>query len=199
MGDVHDPDQALQLLLGGNQRWASGQAVHPNQSRDRRVEVAGGQHPIAVIFSCVDSRVPPELVFDQGLGDLLVIRTAAHVLDNAALGSIEFGVEELHIPLIMVLGHERCGAVTASVDAVTQNAHAPGQIEAVVEGIRPAVVQTSAQAGDRVDNTVRAHVALTVERLRQTGPILTEVQEHGALKVVGGRYDLDTGLVELLA
>ena len=198
-GPITSPDVALQLLIEGNQRWAAGQATYPNQSVARRAEMAGGQNPFAIVFSCVDSRVPPELVFDRGLGDLLVIRTAAHVIDNAALGSIEFGAEELHIPLIVVLGHEKCGAVTATIEAVDHHADAPGQIAALVNGIRPAVETTAAQAGDRLDNAVRANTVNTVSALRSSAPILTDLLSQGKVRIVGARYGLATGLVEFIA
>ena len=158
--------------------------------------MAQGQKPFAIVFGCVDSRVPPELVFDRGLGDVFVIRTAGQVLDDAGLGSIEFGVEELGIPLVMVLGHEKCGAVAATIEAVEHNAEAPGHIGALVEGIRPAVEQVKGQPGDLLDNAVRANVELTVRQLK-TSPILAEALETGHIKIVGARYDLDTGVVEV--
>jgi carbonic anhydrase len=171
----------------------------PNQSEQRRTAVADGQQPFAVVFSCIDSRVPPELVFDRGLGDMFVVRTAGHVLDSAALGSIEYGVEELHVPLILVLGHERCGAVVASMEAVAHEAQAPGQIGAVVDRIRPAIEQTHGWPGDDIDNVVRMHTELTVAALHASEPILAPAVAAGSLKIVGARYDLDTGVVELLA
>jgi len=198
-GSMPTPDEALRMLVEGNQRWVVGTPAHPDQSVDRRAQLTSGQQPFAVVFSCVDSRVPPELVFDQGLGNVFVIRTAAHVIDNAALGSIEYGVEELHIPLIVVMGHQRCGAVVASVEAVEQNAHAPGQIDALVNGIRPAVEEAHHMEGDVVDNAVRAHTAMTVAALKASHPILAEHVEHGDLKIVGARYDLGTGMVDIIA
>src|SRR5450432_2801977 len=117
---------ALELLQAGNHRFQEGKVIWPNQTRARRIAVARKQNPFAIVFSCVDSRVPPELVFDRGLGDIFTIRTAAHVIDQAALGSLEFGVAELHIPLLMVLGHERCGAVTATITAVDTHKDPPG-------------------------------------------------------------------------
>jgi carbonic anhydrase len=191
------PDEALHELLEGNRRYVEGRTTHPNQDSSRRAEVAAGQHPFALIFSCVDSRVPPEIVFDRGLGDLFVIRTAAHIVDGAALGSIEYGVEELHIPLVVVMGHERCGAVVASIEAVDAGARAPGDIATLVEGIRPSVEAARALPGDRTDNTVRANVQHTVQRL-DASPILHEAWVAGHLKIVGARYDLDSGVVEVM-
>ena len=198
-GAMLSPDEALERLMEGNQRWVMGAPVHPDQSVDRRALLASGQQPFAVVFSCVDSRVPPELVFDQGLGNVFVIRTAAHVIDNAALGSIEYGVEEFHIPLIVVMGHQSCGAVVATVEVVEQNGQAPGQIDALVRGIRPAVEEAHHMDGDVVDNAVRANTAMTVAALKASQPILAEHVAHGDLKIVGARYDLDTGIVDIIA
>lgn len=190
-------DQALQQLLAGNQRYVNMALTHPHVSAARRAEVAGGQRPFAIIFSCVDSRVPPELVFDQGLGDLFVVRTAGHVLDDAAFGSIEFGVAELGIQLLVVLGHEKCGAIAATVDAVEKNATAPGHIAALVTGLTPAVTQAKGMAGDLVHNAVCANVTGTIHTL-QASPILRAAREQGKLTIVGACYDLTTGRVQQL-
>lgn len=190
--------QALQLLKDGNARYAASKLARPNQSADRRASLAAGQKPFAIVFSCVDSRVPPELAFDRGLGDLFVIRTAGHVIDNAALGSIQFGVEELHIPLILVMGHEKCGAISASIETVEKNAHAPDAVDSLVQAIKPAIEKTKNLAGDKLDNTVKTHTALTVEALK-ANKLLAEEVKAGKLQIVGARYDLDTGVVELLA
>ena len=194
---VADADEALQRLLDGNQRYTANKSTDLNESKSRRVELAKGQNPFATIFSCVDSRVPPELVFDRGLGDLFVIRTAGHVIDKAVLGSLEFGVAELKIPLLLVLGHEKCGAVKATVEAVENNATAEAEINWLVDSIRPAVEQAKAQPGDLLDNSVKANVSLTVEQLKESS-ILSEAVEKGELKIVGARYDLDTGVVEVI-
>ncbi len=195
--DVTNPEAALERLLAGNERFAAGMAQDPNQSIVRRTLVAGGQRPFATIFSCVDSRVPPELVFDRGLGDLFVIRTAGHVIDNAVLGSLEFGVAELGIPLLMVLGHEKCGAVNATIEAIEQQMPAPAQIGTLVEAITPAVEAAHGQSGDLLDNAIRANTRLVVEQLVNT-PILSAAVANGQLLIVGGRYDLDTGKVEMV-
>jgi carbonic anhydrase len=195
---VANADEALQRLLEGNQRYTANKSVDLNESQSRRAELAKGQNPFATIFSCVDSRVPPELIFDRGLGDLFVIRTAGQVIDNAVLGSLEFGVAELKIPLLMVLGHEKCGAVKATVEAVEHNATAEAEINWLVDGIRPAVEVAKTQSGDLLDNAVKANVSLTVERLNGSS-ILSEAIENGELKIVGARYDLDTGVVEVIA
>jgi carbonic anhydrase len=206
------PAEALQRLIDGNKRFASGQPLRPNQSEARRLEVAQGQLPFATIVSCVDSRVPPELVFDQGLGDLFVLRVAGNVINDEILGSIEFGIEEYQVPLVVVLGHERCGAVVATVDAVKANAKAPGHIGSLVEGIRPAAI-TAQQAEanrqllgptfstpvDQVDIAVRVNAVNSANQVRNSEPIIHEEVLHGNVAVYAMRYDLETGMVELLA
>jgi carbonic anhydrase len=194
---LSDPEAALQQLLAGNQRYCNAQYLHPHLNVARRQELAGGQKPFALVFSCVDSRVPPELVFDQGLGDLFVIRTAGHVLDRAAFGSIEFGVAELGIKLLVVLGHEKCGAIAATITALSRHEAAPSHIGALVEGITPAVEQARAQAGDLLHNSVAMQVAMTIRQLG-TSPILRAALEQNSIKIVGARYHLDTGAVEIL-
>jgi carbonic anhydrase len=191
-------DEALARLLDGNRRFVAGQPLHPNQSPERRSMLAAGQQPFAFVLGCYDSRVSHELVFDQGLGDLFSSRTAGNLLDDAIVGGIEFGVEEFHVPLVLILGHQRCGAVAATVDAVTAGTTAPGLIGQVVAAIRPAVAVAQAQPGDLVDNAVRAHVQLGVARL-QTSPVLAEAIEQGKLTVAGGYYSLDTGTVDIIA
>jgi carbonic anhydrase len=191
-------EDALARLLDGNRRFAAGLAQHPNQSLDQRTAVAAGQQPFAFVLGCFDSRVSHELVFDQGLGDLFSSRTAGNLLDDAILGGIEFGVEEFHLPLVLILGHQRCGAVSATVDALSAGTGAPGMIGRVVEAIRPAVELAQAQPGDAVDNAVRAQVQLGIARL-QTSPVIVDAIEHRNLKVVGGYYSLDTGTVAIIA
>jgi carbonic anhydrase len=191
---VTTPDQALQRLLEGNQRYVAAKPTYPNLTVDRRTQLAQGQHPFSIVFSCVDSRVPPELLFDRGLGDLFVIRTAGHVLDDAVLGSIEYGVAELGIPLILVLGHEKCGAVKATLEAVEHHTTAPDRIQTLVRAITPAIEQSKDQPGDALDNAVLTNTALTVDRLKAT-PLLAEALGKGGLKIIGGRYDLDSGTV----
>jgi carbonic anhydrase len=165
-------DQSLQRLMEGNKRFMTTNPLYPNLTSERRAEVAKGQNPFAIIFGCVDSRVPPELVFDQGLGDLFVIRTAGQALDDAVLGSIQFGVEELNIPLVMVLGHGKCGAVAATIQVVEKNAVAHGQINTLVEIIKPAVETAMGKQGDLLENSVRANIQLTVDKLK-TSPFLS--------------------------
>ena len=187
-------EQALQNLRDGNKRYVAGVPLHPHQSAQRRAEIAKSQHPFAMILSCTDSRVPPEVLFDQGLGDLFVVRTAGNIVDDVVLGSLGYGAEHLGVSLIVVLGHERCGAV----DAAVQGGEAAGHIGKLIECIRPAVERSKARAGDPVHNAVRANVELVVSQLSTSDPVLSEMVQHGKLLVVAARYDLDTGAVEIL-
>lgn len=191
------PDAARRRLLAGNARYRQLKATHPHQSGARRRELASRQSPFATIFGCVDSRVPPEVVFDQGLGDLFVIRTAGEVIDDAVLGSIEFGIEELAIPLIVVLGHERCGAVGAAIHALESNTRAPAHIDYLVRRLRPAVERTKGRPGNHLDNAVRENARLVAATLRKSS-IIAHAIEQGKAKVVAARYDLDSGRVGLL-
>lgn len=188
------PDDALNQLLAGNRRFVQHQPTYPHQSQQRLQDVAQAQHPFAVILSCADSRVPAEIIFDQGIGDLFDIRIAGNIVTPEALGSIEYAVALLNTPLLMVLGHERCGAVTAAVS----NKPLPGEISSFVNAILPAVERVKGQAGDMVNNAVDANVRYQIERLQQSS-LLTERMQAGALKVVGGRYDLDSGAVTIVA
>ena len=190
-------DGALRLLSEGNRRWAAGAASHPHTSVARRVETAQDQSPFAVVLSCIDSRVSPELIFDCGIGDVFVVRTAAQTLDAIPLGSIRFGPTVLGTPLVFVLGHQRCGAVTAAVDALQRSEAAPGAVQSVVEALRPAYDAARQQPGDLVDNVVRSHTRLTVESL-VADPVLHELIQHKKLLVVGGYYSLESGEVHLI-
>ena len=188
------PDEALQALLSGNRRYVDGTLASRHGVTRRRAELATGQKPFAVIVCCSDSRVGPEVVFDQGLGDIFVIRTAGEVVDEIGLASIEYAVEHLGTTLVVVLGHERCGAVTAAL----AGGEAPGHIGALVKAIRPAVEESKGEPGDALDNAVRAQVRGVVRQLRGSTPILSELVHEGKVEIVGARYDLDTGLVEVV-
>jgi carbonic anhydrase len=192
------PAEALALLMDGNRRFVEGRPLYPNQSIDRREQVARGQRPFAVILGCVDSRVPPETVFDQGLGDLLVARTAGAIVSPEVIGSIEFGVATFDSPLVLVLGHTRCGAVVAAVDAVQSGSIPPGQIGSVVDAITPAVEEAKTQPGDLVANAVQATVLLSVSQLLAAEPIIAERIARGTVQVVGAEYDLASGEVRML-
>jgi carbonic anhydrase len=188
------PDEALQKLIEGNQRFVRHQLQHPDQTEARVHEVAQAQHPFATVLSCADSRVPAEIVFDQGIGDIFDVRIAGNIVTPESIGSLEYAVALLGTPVLMVLGHERCGAVTAAV----QNEPLPGKIGTFVEAIRPAVERVKQQPGDAVDNAVTANVQYQIELLQQSS-LITERSKSGQLKIVGGRYDLDTGTVQLIA
>jgi carbonic anhydrase len=187
--------KALAALLAGNARFRAGHPRYPHRSPARRRKLAAGQHPTAAFFGCIDSRVPDETVLDQGLGDLLTIRTAGHTLDTAALGSLEFGVHQLKIPLIMVLGHESCGAVAAAIGALEHGAAAPSAIADLVEIIRPAVEATRGISDrvSRLDAAVRRHTRQTVADLLERSRLLAAAVGAGQVGVVAARYSLKTG------
>ncbi|MFE5483862.1 carbonic anhydrase [Streptomyces sp. NPDC056527] len=180
--------KALAELRAGNARFAALRQIHPHEDAARRAAVAVSQHPFALVLGCVDSRVPPELVFDQGLGDLLAIRSAGQALDEAVLGSIQFGVEELDVPLVVVLGHERCGAATAAVEYVRTGKPVQGHLARIVEELAPAARAARDLPGDWVENTVRANV----DRIRRR---LARDEAFHKARIVGARFDLDTGKV----
>ena len=191
---VASADQALARLMEGNKRYVRHKEQHPDESMARRKELETGQHPFAVILGCADSRVPPELLFDQGLGDLFVIRVAGNLVDDDVLGSIEYAVEHLDTKLIMVLGHEKCGAVSAAVEG----GDVPGHLKALVEAIQPSVDATRNDPGDRVHNCVIANARRVAGQIRASEPVLKEAVDKGGLKVVAADYALDSGKVNLL-
>ncbi len=190
------PDQALTLLEQGNKEFLSGERRNEFTSAQRRLDLANGQAPFAAYVTCSDSRVPPELLFGRGLGELFIIRNAGNTVDTVALGSIEYAVGVLGVPLVVVMGHESCGAVKAALDVVNKNATFPGSIGRMVEPIIPAVLSSRGQEGDELDNAVRANVKRVVNQLRnQTDPLMQKPLAEGRLKIVGARYDLNTGEV----
>ena len=192
------PDDALALLKEGNRQFVAGEAVRPHRvGAERRAALAREQRPFCVLVGCSDSRVSPELLFGRGLGDLFIVRNAGNVVDLAAMGSIEYGVAVLGAPLVVVLGHERCGAVQAALDVVDHDTDYPGSIGQMIEPILPAVLRARREGeGDVLDRAVRHNVSRIVERLRTTEQMLQEPQRQGRLKIVGARYDLDDGVVE---
>ena len=187
-------DAALAELKAGNEHHAAKRYEHPHETADRQQELASGQHPDASVLACADSRVPPEIVFDQGLGDLFVIRVAGNVAGDDELASLEYAAEHLNVPLIVVLGHQKCGGVTAAV----QGGEAPGHLPALMKLLQPAVEKTKGTPGDPVANAVRANVQMVVEQLRASKPLLGQLAAAGKMKVVGGVYSLDTGRVDWL-
>lgn len=190
------PDAALKRLMDGNQRFADAKRQNPNQTIERLVEVAKGQAPFAAILSCADSRVPSEIIFDQGLGDLFVVRVAGNVATPEEIGSLEFGNLILGAKALMVIGHKSCGAVIAAM----KGGEVPGKIGSVLEQIQPAAENFKGQQDDQeaVRKATEANVLFQVERLK-TSPVLTELIQSNQLKIVGAYYDLDTGKVTLLS
>lgn len=185
-------DAIIQELLQGNERYVAETPILNHQTAERRAEVAKGQHPPAIVLACADSRVAPEVIFNQGLGDLFVVRVAGNLVNAEILGSIEYAAEHLGSTVVVVLGHERCGAVAATV----KGGHAPGHIHALVEAIAPSVVKRGTEA-ERVEATSKANVLRQVKAIVKSKPILATMVKEGKLKVVGARYDLDDGKVTL--
>ncbi|HAX79757.1 MAG TPA: carbonic anhydrase [Cyanobacteria bacterium UBA11372] len=183
-----DPDTALKRLLDGNKRFVEDKRQNL-QAKLRLQETAAAQFPFASILGCADSRFPAEIVLDQGLGDLFVVRVAGNIASQTAIGSLEFSTAVLGTQLILVIGHERCGAIAAAVEGNPL----PGRIGGVVEEIKPAVRRVRNKPGDAVDNAVIANVQYQVERLKEASTILSGLLQQGKLKIVGGRYDLDSG------
>jgi len=191
-------DQGLQMLMDGNKRYVAGRLTSLGNLPQDRAKVVNSQSPFAVVVCCSDSRVPPEIVFDQTLGQLFVIRTAGQVLDEAARASIMYGVDALKAPLLLVMGHTSCGAVEAALAALTGGA-IPGYAFRFAEGIGPAVASVLNQPGDKLDNAVRANIRMGVEQLKSAQPVLAPAVSSGQLKVAGGYYDLATGQVSIIA
>jgi carbonic anhydrase len=189
-----DADGARHLLLDGYTRFVTGHAVHFHQSQEWRLEVATTPRPIAVILGCADARVPPEVIFDQGFGDLFVVRVAGAVVTDAVLASIELAVREMGVPLVVVLGHTRCRAIQASVDILSGRAKVVGHEGSLVEELRPAL--TGMPDGEAAARVV---VRLAVERLRTAAPILPAMIASGSVEIAGWLYDVDAGIVEMLA
>ncbi len=194
---ISSPEVAQQLLIDGNQRFTSGKPLSKDFSSTRRSELMkNGQHPFAVIVSCSDSRVPPELLFDQALGDLFVVRVAGNVVTPVEMGSIEYAVEHLKVPLVVVLGHEECGAVTTAV----QGGEAHGSIAAIIEKIKPAVNEaraTKATGKDLIEKSADLNIKNALIDIAQS-PIIKEGVAMKQVRVIGAKYDLDEGVLKLM-
>ena len=195
------PDQALARLKAGNADMLAGRRGAPQESAARRIEIAKKQSPFAVLVGCSDSRVPPELLFGSSLGELFIVRNAGNTVDTVAIGSVEYGILVLGAPLIVVLGHERCGAVDAALSVVEKNTMYPGSIGQMIEPIIPAALRAKAlrpalAGDDLLDAAVRENVRRTVMRLRTSEPSLIEPLKKGLIRIVGARYDLDNGKVD---
>lgn len=191
---VVSAEKALEELRKGNTNHVKGHYKHEHMNHNRLMEVAKGQKPHAIILSCADSRVPPEVVFDKGLGDLFVIRVAGNIAESAELASIEYAAEHLNVPLVVVMGHKRCGAIQAAAGTGDPGGH----ITDLVKQIQPSVNRARGMAGDLVDNAVHTNIEDVVKNLRRSQPILNQMVESGQLRIVGAYYDLDTGKVDWL-
>ncbi|WP_445168315.1 carbonic anhydrase [Mycolicibacterium sp. Dal123E01] len=191
------PVTAWKALKEGNERFVAGQPQHPSQSIEDRARLASGQTPTAVIFGCGDSRVAAELIFDQGLGDMFVVRTAGHVIDSAVLGSIEYAVGVLNVPLIAVLGHDSCGAVKATLSALDEGAVPGGYIRDIVERVMPSILLGRRDGLTRVDEFEARHVIETGSQLLARSVLIAERVAAGTLAIVGLTYHLADGRVVL--
>lgn len=189
---ITSPQDALAELVAGNKRFVSGRPEHGHQV-SAAAAASGGQQPHAVVVGCIDSRVPLEAIFDQTFGSICVVRSGGHVVDRAVLGSVGFAVAKLGVPLIMVLGHKRCGALQATVESLRAKDRPPGDIGYLVDELTPAVMAVGLDHPDVAERAMRAHVGRTVRRMREI-----DVVAGGGADVVGAVYDLDTGWVDLL-
>lgn len=187
-------DAVIADLKAGNARYVSKHYLRPHQTAERQHELTTGQSPEAAILTCADSRVPPEILFDQGLGDLFDVRVAGNVAGDTEIASLEYAAEHVHCPVIVVMGHQKCGAVSAALEG----GNAPGHLPSLINAIKPAVDASKGLPGDRVENTVRINVENVVKQLSTSKPILSEAVTAGHLKIVGAVYSLDTGKVDWL-
>ena len=191
------PDAALDRLMKGNHRYVEGTMRRHDFSTERKA-LAGGQNPFASILSCADSRIGPEYAFDTGRGDIFVCRVAGNFANPDTIASLEYSVTVLSSPLILVLGHQACGAVDSTIKQVKNGASFPGHIPSLTEALTPAVQAAENQSGDLLTNAIKQNVVLTVQKLQTAEPILSEAVNQKKLKIVGGVYDLKTGKVELV-
>ncbi|MGV9664060.1 carbonic anhydrase [Nocardia niigatensis] len=192
-----NPISAWKSLREGNERFMRGTQVHPSQGAGHRAELVGGQHPTAILFGCGDSRVAAEIIFDQGLGDMFVVRTAGHVIDSSVLGSIEYGVQVLNVPLIVVLGHDSCGAVKATLDALDGGAVPGGFIRSLVERVTPSILLGRREGLSTVDELEARHVAETARVLMERSQIISNAVEAGRCAIAGVTYQLEDGRAHL--
>ncbi|PJF23344.1 MAG: hypothetical protein CUN56_01380 [Phototrophicales bacterium] len=187
--------KALKQLIEGNRRFAAMKQKHPHQTHAHRQELVEGQHPFAAILSCSDSRVPSEIVFDQGLGDLFIVRTAGHTIDDLVIASLEYAVFVLKVSLIMVVGHEQCGAVTA----VLTGQELPGHLPALAHHLNPALESIDTQADHAIETAIKINSCYTARTLINHSEVLRQATEADQLRIVPAYYDLKTGVIELLA
>ncbi|MFD7590179.1 carbonic anhydrase [Kitasatospora sp. NPDC059811] len=196
---ISGPDQAMRVLMEGNARFVAGSPEHPNQDAGRRAALAPAQRPFAVLFGCSDSRLAAEIIFDRGLGDLFVVRTAGHVTGAEALGSIEYGVSVLECPLVVVLGHDSCGAVGAAMEALDRGRLPGGFVRDVVERVTPSVVSARAAGIEDPDGIVDEHIRQTVDLLLERSQLLAAKVAEGSAAVVGLSYRLRDGQARTVA
>lgn len=195
--DISDAGLALAELKQGNLRFVEARMMHPDQNEATRLSVAKSQAPFAIVLSCSDSRLPPEVIFDQGLGDLFVVRVAGNVVDPAGMGSIEYAVGHLGTPLIVVLGHQNCGAVSATLESLQTNHPPHGDVAALVSAITPAVAVAETKPGDDLlTKTIKANAEQSRDQILQSHE-LKPALDAGKLKVITGYYSLDDGTVAL--
>ena len=193
------PPQAWQMLVEGNERFVTGNVAHPNQNAARRSSLTESQHPVAAIFGCSDSRLAAEIIFDVGLGDVFVVRTAGQVIDDAVLGSLEFSVSSLHVPLIVVLGHDSCGAVSAALESSQTGDMPAGYVRDLVERILPSVLGAQREGARSVNETVVEHVKQTTDRMIDQSRVLHDAVAEGRTAVVGVTYRLAEGRADLVS
>ncbi|MHC5742841.1 MAG: carbonic anhydrase [Nostoc sp.] len=201
VADIHpvnpnsiSPNEAIRRLLDGNQRFINQKRQYPDQSLEHLRLVAKAQYPFAAILGCADSRVPAEIVFDQGIGDLFVVRVAGNVVSDTVIGSLEYSTAVLGSQLIIVLGHRRCGAVAEAI----KNEPLPGRIGLIIEGIKPSVERVRFRTGDNMQDAVIANIQYQTEKLQESSTILAKLLGEGKLKIVGACYDIDTGKVNII-
>ncbi|MBV6821596.1 carbonic anhydrase [Pseudomonas sp. PD9R] len=196
--NVISPDEALKRLVDGNERYVSGNSK-THDFKDEREALVSGQNPFVAVLSCSDSRIAPEYAFDTARGDLFAIRVAGNFVTEEGLASIEYGVAVLGAPLILVLGHESCGAIEAGIKAVKDHTVFPGHIPKLTDALKSSIETVIKQPGDLVENATVQNVKNSVDKLKKATPLLTDALGKGTLKIVGGIYRLGTGKVELIA
>lgn len=195
--NVISPDASLKRLMQGNERYVEG-VTRRHDFRHEREALAGGQNPFAAILSCADSRIAPEYAFDSGRGDLFVCRVAGNFATDETVASLEYSVAVLSVPLILVLGHDACGAVDATIKSLKDDKPLPGHMQSLVEGLAPAVKAVEGQSGNELDNAIRQNVVDNVAKLKGATPILSAAVDQNKLKVVGGVYRLKDGRVDMV-
>lgn len=199
MNNQLTPADAWQRLRNGNERFVSGTSSHPNQDALHRASLVETQHPFAVIFGCSDSRLAAEIIFDLGLGDVFVVRTAGQVIDDAVLGSLEFSVSVLNVPLIVVLGHDRCGAVSATMDSLDSGVMPVGFLRELVERITPSVLTSRRNGVTDLNATVVEHIKQTSKRMVDSSRVIADAVERGSTAVMGVTYRLEDGKAEIVS